>query len=291
MGNAHRAHGAARAQFAVTGMKCVVCRFIRLAVLAVLFACTAAALHAQADTGAITGVIADQSGAVIPGILITLSGPDGMSRTAAADGRGRYTFPELPTGEYRAQVTADGFAAYEAPGLKITSGAILTHNVELAVAATTQVVTVADTMQLDVESSNNAGALVLSGSDLNTLSDDPDDLADDLQALAGPAAGPNGGEILVDGFSGGKPPPKSAIREVRVNQNPFSAEYDRLGFGRVEILTKPGADQLRGEAMFNFGDSLFNSRNPFSTDKPEYQRRRIDGNVGGPLTQELVIFL
>jgi hypothetical protein len=261
-----------------------------LAVLAFLCSCTVTAPHAQAETGTITGVIADQSGAVIPGSLITLSGPDGMSRTVAADGQGRYTFPELPTGEYRAQVTADGFAAYEVGGLKITSGAILTHNVELAVAATTQEVTVADTIQLAVESSNNAGALVLSGSDLNALSDDPDDLADDLQALAGPAAGPNGGEIFVDGFSGGKLPPKSAIREVRVNQNPFSAEYDRLGFGRIEILTKPGADQLRGEALFNFGGSLFNSRNPFSTDKPEYQRRRIEVNVGGPFTRSSSFF-
>jgi hypothetical protein len=76
------------------------------------------------------------------------------------------------------------------------------------VAATTQEVTVADTMQLDVEPANNASALVLKGDDLSSLSDDPDDLTEDLQALAGPAAGPNGGEIFVDGFSGGKLPPK-----------------------------------------------------------------------------------
>ena len=266
-------------------MKYIAFRLGRLAVLAVLFACTAVALHGQVDTGTVTGVITDQSGAVIPGMQITLSRRDGLSLTSTSDGQGLYSFPELPTGEYRAQVTANGFAAYEARGLKVAAGAGLTHNVELAVAATTQVVTVADTMQLDVELSNNAGALVLSGSDLNALSDDPDDLAEDLQALAGPAAGPNGGEIFVDGFSGGKLPPKSAIREVRVNQNPFSAEYDRLGFGRIEILTKPGADQLRGEALFNFGDSLFNSRNPFLPNKPPYQRRRIEGSLGGPLTR------
>jgi hypothetical protein len=181
-----------------------------LALLAFLSISTVTALHAQADTGTITGVIADQSGAVIPGIPITLSGPDGMSGTAAADGQGRYAFPALPTGEYRAQVTADGFTAYEVGGLKITSGAILTQNVGLAMAATTQEVTVADTMRLDVESSNKAGALVLSGSDLNSLSDDPDDLADDLQALAGPAAGPNGGEIFVDGGQAADQAPQHA---------------------------------------------------------------------------------
>jgi Carboxypeptidase regulatory-like domain/TonB dependent receptor len=270
-------------------MKSIGCNFTRSAALALLIACTTVALHAQ--VGTVTGIIADQSGAVIPDIQITLSGPAGLSQTSASDGQGRYTFQGLPSGAYRLQITAEGFAPYEATGLRVTSGAILTHNIELIVAATTQEVTVADTMQLDVESANNASALVLKGSDLSALSDDPDDLTEDLQALAGPAAGPSGGEIFVDGFSGGKLPPKSAIREVRVNQNPFSAEYDRLGFGRIEILTKPGADRFRGEALFNFGDSLFNSRNPFVPDKPDYQRRMIEGNVGGAITTRSSFFL
>jgi len=176
--------------------------------------------RAQART--ITGVIADKSGAVIPDIQITLSGPAGLSWTSTSDGQGRYTFQGLLTGEYRLKIAAEGFASYETTGLQVASSAVLTHNVVLVVAATTQEVTVADTMQLDVEPANNASALVLKGADLTALSDDPDDLTEDLQALAGPAAGPNGGEIFVDGFSGGKLPPKSAIREVRVNQNPPS---------------------------------------------------------------------
>jgi hypothetical protein len=269
-------------------MKSIGCNFTRSVALVFVLACTTVALHAQAGT--ITGVIADQSGAVIPEIQITLSGPAGLSQTGTSDGQGRYSFQGLSSGAYRLQITAEGFAPYEAKGLQVALGAMLTHNVELVVAATTQEVTVADTMQLDVEPSNNASALVLKGSDLSALSDDPDDLTEDLQALAGPAAGPNGGEIFVDGFSGGKLPPKSAIREVRVNQNPFSAEYDRLGFGRIEILTKPGADRFRGEALFNFGDSMFNSRNPFLPDKPDYQRRMIEGNVGGPITTRSSFF-
>jgi hypothetical protein len=270
-------------------MKSIGCNITQSAALAFLLACTTVALHAQ--VGTITGVIADQSGAVIPDIRIMLSGPAGLSQTSTSDGQGGYSFQGLSSGAYRVQISAEGFAPYEASGLQVASGAILTHNVELVVAATTQEVTVADTMQLDVEPANNASALVLKGADLRALSDDPDDLTEDLQALAGPAAGPNGGEIFVDGFSGGKLPPKSAIREVRVNQNPFSAEYDRLGFGRIEILTKPGADRLRGEALFNFGDSVFNSRNPFVPDKPDYQRRMIEGNVGGAITRRSSFFL
>jgi len=262
--------------------------FTRSIALAFLFACTTTALCAEAQ---IIGVIADQSGAVIPDVQVTLSGAAGLSRTATSDGQGRYAFQELLPGEYRVQIAAEGFVPYEATGLRVTSGASLAHNVELVVAAISQEITVADTMQLDVESSNNASALVLKGSDLSALSDDPDDLTEDLQALAGPAAGPSGGEIFVDGFSEGKLPPKSAIREIRINQNPFSAEYDRLGFGRIEILTKPGADRFRGEALFNFGDSMFNSRNPFVLDKPNYQRRMIEGNVGGAITERTSFFL
>ena len=109
------------------------------------------------------------------------------------------------------------------------------------------VVVTDETPTVNVEASGNANAIVLKGKDLDALSDDPDELSNEFSALAGPSAGPNGGQIYIDGFSGGQLPPKSAIREIRINQNPFSAEYDRLGYGRIEILTKPGTDKLHGQ--------------------------------------------
>ena len=81
--------------------------------------------------------------------------------------------------------------------------------------------------------------------DLEALSDDPDELSNELSALAGPSAGPNGGQIYIDGFTGGQLPPKSAIREIRINQNPFSAEFDKIGYGRIEILTKTSPVQCQ----------------------------------------------
>ncbi len=139
---------------------------------------------------------------------------------------------------------------------------------------------------------------MLKGADLDALSDDPDDLEQDLQALAGPAAGPNGGQIYIDGFTGGRLPPKESIREIRINQNPFSAEYDRLGFGRIEILTKPGTDKFRGQVMFNISDGEFNSRNPFLTptsgssfEMPDFQTRQYGGNLSGPLSKKASFFL
>ena len=140
-----------------------------------------------------------------------------------------------------------GFATVNKP-VNITGGGNFVLPIQMLVAGNKEEITVADenTTTLSVEPDNNATALVLRGEDLAALPDDPDDLSDALQALAGPGAGPNGGSIYIDGFSGGQLPPKESIREIRINQNPFSAEYDRLGFGRIEILTKPGSDKVRG---------------------------------------------
>ncbi|MDQ6676011.1 MAG: TonB-dependent receptor, partial [Acidobacteriota bacterium] len=108
----------------------------------------------------------------------------------------------------------------------------------------------------------------------------------------------------------GNLPPKSSIREIRINQNPFSAEYDRLGFGRIEILTKPGTDRLRGSAMFNDSDSVFNSRNPYLVSSPQptglglnpntgvnpdltptFSSRQYEANLGGSLGKKASFFV
>lgn len=248
--------------------------------------CGAPMLWGQSDSGTIVGVVADPSDAVVPNATVTVRGANNLSTSALSNGEGRFTVPALQPGEYTLLITAKGFLAYETTGLRLAVGETITHKARLQVASLSQEVTVDESRStLDVEPSNNAGAVVIVGSDLSALSDDPDELAADLQALAGPAAGPSGGEMFIDGFSGGKLPPKASIREIRINQNPFSAEYDRLGFGRIEIFTKPGTDRFRGEAFFNFGDSIFNARNPFALEKPASQRRMFEGNIAGQLNK------
>src|SRR4029077_1083851 len=133
--------------------------------------------------------------------------------------------------------------------------------------------------------SSNASALILRDEDLQALSDDPEDLQSDLQALAGPSAGTNGGSIFIDGFGGGELPPKESIREIRINQNPFSPEYDKLGYGKIEIFTKPGYDKYRGTAQWNFADDFWNTRNPYSPTKAPFLLNEFEGNAGGPLTK------
>ncbi len=254
-----------------------------------LFGLTAAMLAAQQPGTLLKGVVTDPSGAAIPGATVTATGPGGAVRVATTGVDGRYQIGGLLPGKYTVRAMAKGFALFESKGLNVSGAATL--DIQLLVALEKQQVTVRDQAHIDVDPSENAGALVLKGNDLDVLSDNPDDLASDLQALAGPSAGPNGGQIYIDGFTGGRLPPKESIREVRINQNPFSAEYDRLGFGRIEILTKPGSDRYRGQAFLNFGDSIFNARNPFSSTRPPYQQKLFGGNFGGPLGKKASFFI
>ena len=245
---------------------------------------------AQTGTGTLRGTMTDDSGGVIPAANVTLIGK-GVTKTAQTQVDGSYVFQGLAPGPYTVKVAFPGFAPVSKP-VNITAGSNLVVPIQLVLAAEKQEITVAEqsTTALSVEPDNNATALVLRGEDLAALPDDPDDLSDALQALAGPGAGPNGGSIYIDGFSGGQLPPKESIREIRINQNPFSAEYDKLGFGRIEILTKPGSDKIRGSLGFNDSDGIFNSRNPFSTNKPDFSSRMFSGNIGGPLGKRASYF-
>ena len=232
----------------------------------------------------------DDSGGVIPAANVTVVG-NGLSKVAQTQADGRYTVSTLPPGQYTVTMAYPGFATFS----KIVNvdGGSVEVPIQLVVRAEEQQVTVQAQAgaSVSVETDNNATALVIKGSDLQALPDDPDDLADALQALAGPGAGPNGGQIYIDGFSGGQLPPKESIREIRINQNPFSAEYDRLGFGRIEILTKPGTDKLRGSVMLMDSDGVLNSRNPFSNIKPDFSQRMWAANVGGSLNKKTSFFV
>ena len=176
--------------------------------------------------GSIRGVVTDPSAAVVPGATVVASG-NGITRSAKSDAQGRYALPNVPAGTYSLRADATGFVTFTEPNVAVSSGQANGFNIALQIATETQQVQVTDqaTNSLSTDASSNVGALILKDADLDALPDDPDDLQADLEALAGPSAGPNGAQFFVDGFSGGQLPPKSSIREIRINSNPFSAEY------------------------------------------------------------------
>ena len=256
-----------------------------------LLALCATTVAAQQRAGGLKGQVLDELGGAIVGVTVTAINAQGAEKTVVTNDGGTYTINGLAPGKYTVRAVGSGFSIYENAEVEITPAKIQQLDIILKVTIEEQKVTVAaDSSNLSTEADNNAGAIVLKGDDLDSLPDDPDDLAAALQALAGPSAGPNGGQIFIDGFSGGRLPPRSAIREIRVNSNPFSAEYDRLGFGRIEILTRPGSDRFRGQASFNFNDDALNSRNPFAPNRPPHQSRQYGGNFGGPISKRKASF-
>jgi len=238
------------------------------------------------NTGGIRGQITDPSGSIIAGARVTVTAPDGKVVTADTGRDGVFEVKGLVPGKYAVNVSAKGFAPFEALDFDI-SAAVQKLDVTLSIEVQEQKVLVESASPtVDVSPDANVGAIVMTQKDLEALSDDPDELQNDLEALAGPSAGPNGGQIYIDGFTAGQLPPKSAIREIRINQNPFSSEYDKLGYGRIEIFTKPGMDKLHGELQFQGNSSAFNARNPFATDEPGYDSVLLNGAVGGALSKK-----
>jgi len=247
----------------------------------------------QVPTGSLRGQATDPSGAAVPGATVIVLPAEGPSSTTTTNRDGVFEVKPLASGKYTVQVFAQGFAQFEVKDVVVTAGSPIVIAVHLSIEEQKEKVVVSDsTTQLDTSSGSNANSITLKGKDLEALSDDPDELQEELTALAGPSAGPNGGQIYIDGFTAGQLPPKSSIREIRLNQNPFSAEYDKLGYGRIEILTKPGTDKLHGQFMINGNASAFNARNPFVGEaaQPAYHSVLYSGNIGGPINKKASFF-
>lgn len=242
--------------------------------------------------GSIHGTITDPSASSIPNAAVHVTG-GGQTRDEKTDTSGKFTVA-IPPGQYTIRITAPGFVTATQANVAVSGGQAATVDITLQIATAAQQVDVSESGvgTVSTDPSNNAAALVLTTSDLDALPDDPDDLQSELTAMAGPAAGPNGAQIFVDGFSGGQMPPKSTIREIRINSNPFASEFDRPGFGRIQILTRPGTDSYHAGAFMTYGNRVLDSRNPYVTGPmPDYNNRQISGNVSGPLAKKFSWFL
>jgi len=244
----------------------------------------------QAPSASLRGTVTDPSGAVVPGALIQLRGPGRQLRTRTG-GTGQYAFPALARGMYQIRVTARGFSIMQKNSFAVGPASVF--DVQMAIRGEAQVIDVDDQLRrVTTDADSNGSAVVMRERQIGVLSDDPDELALQLQTLAGPAPGPNGGQMYIDGFTGGNLPPKSSIREVRINSNPFSPEYDQPGFARVEIFTKPGSDAIRGQAFAQYAGRALNSRNPLlaQSTRPPFDTQFYGFNLSGPLARNKASF-
>jgi hypothetical protein len=248
-------------------------------------------LFAQTPSGTLRCQVNDPSGGAVAQATVLVTSATGETQAVQGNRDGVYEFKALPPGKYTVKAIAKGFALYEQQEVEITADQVQKLSISLQIEEEVQKITVSgEAPTVSVNPENNASSLVISGKELESLSDDPDELQSELEALAGPSAGPNGGQIYIDGFTGGQLPPKSSILEIRVNQNPFSAEYDKLGYGRIEITTKPGMSQYHGQVFVSGNSSAFNTRNPFATEEPGYHSEFYNGNIGGAINKKASFF-
>ena len=245
---------------------------------------TVAVAAAPQATSVLSGTVTDPSGALIPNATVTLSSPGNPGISEKATSAGRYTFTSLPPGVYTLVAAFPGFADKTVPSVTLAAGQRRSLDLTLTIATQQQQVDVGQE-DTGVDPAHNGDAIVLKGSALSTLSSDSSLLTQQLQAMAG-GSGDQSPQIYVDGFSGGKMPPKASIREIRINQNPYSAEYDAIGYGRIEIFTKPGSDTLHGDLNVVGSDSAIDSRNPFSPQQQPFYSTQINTDLSGPITKK-----
>jgi hypothetical protein len=243
----------------------------------------------MAQTATLHGVVTDQSGGIVPAATVVLTPNAGAAKTAVTGNDGSYSFVAVP-GDYVVEASAPDL---KSGPLKVTvRQGLQSLDLQLKIALAAQQVTVEErAVAVTPEPTNNASATVLAGNDLEALSDNPDDLIAELIAIAGPGAGPGGASLFIDGFADGQVPSKEAIREIHINQNPFSPEYDKIGTGRIEILTKPGANQFHGTEGFNISNDFWNSRNPYAQKKAPFFLKEYIGNVSGPIRKRASFFI
>src|SRR5208283_1346270 len=160
---------------------------LRIAFLASLIVLWAAGVQAwaQAGGGGLRGQVTDPSGAAVTKADVQVSAADGKITRTATNQTGDYEVKGLAPGRYGIKISAPGFAVYEVDGLEVAAGQPQKMDVSLSIAVQQQNVSVSENaVGLDVSAESNATQMVLTGKDLDALSDDPDELADDLQALA-----------------------------------------------------------------------------------------------------------
>ena len=233
----------------------------------------------------LSGVVTDPSGSVVPSAMATLKTAAGATKTCRTDEAGAFRFEGLPPGSYEVQVERTGFAA-STTRVRIANRPPGPLQIRLRIAALREEITVQGAgLQVNSAVSDNLNVVVMKRSDLDNLPAlGQDVIGTAARFLDSASLGTGGATLLVDGMqTSEKGVTASAIREVRINQNPYSAEFGRPGRGRIEVITSPGASAYHGTCNFLFRDHRLDARNAFAASKPEEQRQIFEGSFTGPL--------
>ncbi len=219
--------------------------------------------------------VQDETQSALVGALVTVTDTAGVPRQVAADGRGVATFTELAPGTYEVTVAVDGFRRFT--GTATVRRGVNQTRAQLSVALEEQIVVNDETAE---QRRDNGFTQALTQEEIDALSDDPDEMADQLSQMAGPGA-----QIFVDGFGGARLPPKDQIQQIRFHTNSYAAQYHDAGMVRIEVITKPGMGGWRGNVNFGFRDESMNARNAFAPVRGPEQQKRFMVSFQGPIAK------
>jgi carboxypeptidase family protein len=264
--------------------------FVTLVTLAAIAAGVSPAYAQTRQTGTLRVVVRDPSGAVIPNATVAIRGTEAATADlvvpdVVSDGQGIATAVNVPTGRYAVTATFPGFEARTLTDVRIRAGDNK-RDVTLPIERVAESVAVgrdAATSASDPKSERFSN--VLSRDQIETLPDDPDEMEKVLKEMAGPGA-----TIRVDGFRGGKLPPKSQIRSIRMSVAMFAAENHSSGHTFVDISTQPGLGPMRGSMDFSFRDESMNARNAYQPVKGPEQTQQYNLNLSGTLLKDRTSF-
>ncbi len=247
----------------------------RLFVLVLALATAPAVLArdaAQSGPATLKVVVVDQTGAALITASVTVADPSGVPKTYPVDDRGEVTLPDLGIGTYTIRADAEAFESFEGPVTLKRGANTITISLPLAGLAEEVVVV------MDTDTPSGGFVSTLSEQEIAELPDDPDELEQVLMQMAGPGA-----TMRVNGFRGGRLPPKSQIQQVRFRMNSYAAENHEAGGFGIDIITRPGMDGWRGMTNVGFRDETLNARNAFAPSLGPEQYRRFGFNMDGPL--------
>ena len=238
----------------------------------------------------ITGTVFDPSGSAITHARISLARPGGQPiAETSTDPTGSFRIEGPQAGAYVLSVQASGFQDLTRE-LTLNKKVLPPLRFVLTIAAEKQLVTVSADQAAPVvstEISENQNANTIDRATLDRLPVfDQDYIATLSRFLDENATGTNGITLIVNGVEANGPGvSKSAIQEVRINQNPYSSLFSRPGRARLEIITKAGGPDFHGNVNFTFRDAVFDAANRFASSKPAERRQFYEGSLSGPLSR------
>jgi hypothetical protein len=249
--------------------------------LALLSSAAPLAAAQQPPAGVLQVTVVDQSGAVIVGATVTVTGAEPATNaatpiTAQTSEQGIATIPRLVQGRYTVQAVFPGFETRTIPDVRVRNG----NNrqvILLPIEGLKDAVTVEQNKQAAAADPRGPSfGTTLTREQLEALSDDPDTLRKQLQDMAGPGA-----VIKVDSFEGSALPAKSQIRSIRISRDQFAAENHNAGGTQIEIITQPGVGPMRFNSGFRMRSDAASGRSPFTpTRGPEQNRNYFVGAFG-----------